>query len=349
MQLPTGPAARAIGTILCRAVVPGWILTGAIFKLVERTPKNLPKNTILAAGAELGIDLNVLLRTLIGLEFIAALIMILVARWARPTAVIMLLGFCAILIGEMVQGNVTSCGCFGKVPIAPWQMLIIDGSLLAGTIVFQPRAGLTAGQVIGARISTAHVLTGLGAMVASFAVAFGVPEIRVPVSNVTDGETPGDSAGDAGRTAPAGGQNSAAVRRPLPPPSTYLPRCDSWVGKRWEELDIAQYMSAWPTGFAEGTRYVVFYGKSCEHCHELFTSYFAGSMPAPTTAVAVPENKTGFDPPSMAMPCTECELLELPIGCDWIITTPILVRLEDGVVACAREGEDPADPQCLPH
>jgi hypothetical protein len=40
-------------------------------------------------------------------------------------------------------------------------------------------------------------------------------------------------------------------------------------------------------------------------------------------------------------------MLQLPTGCDWVITTPILGALENGVVICAMEGDEPLEPECL--
>jgi hypothetical protein len=65
--------------------------------------------------------------------------------------------------------------------------------------------------------------------------------------------------------------------------------------------------------------------------------YFAGELPLPTTAVAVPE-RAGF-PETGALPfvCGECRLAELPAGVDWFMQTPVLVRLNGGVIECAAE------------
>ena len=43
-------------------------------------------------------------------------------------------------------------------------------------------------------------------------------------------------------------------------------------------------------------------------------------------------------PDPFFMPDTECEHLELPLGCEWLITTPLTIATEDGIVTCAEEG-----------
>ena len=46
-----GPAAEKTGLIIARILVPLWILTGALFKLIAQTPSTLPKFTIFSPWA----------------------------------------------------------------------------------------------------------------------------------------------------------------------------------------------------------------------------------------------------------------------------------------------------------
>jgi hypothetical protein len=95
-----------------------------------------------------------------------------------------------------------------------------------------------------------------------------------------------------------------------------------------------------------GSQYVIFYRKDCEHCHELMELFFTDGLQFPTTAIAVPE-RNGFPTEGVQpMPCSECLQAELPAGCDWFMQTPVLVRLENGVVACAAE-VDASAPECI--
>ena len=125
-----------LGLAVTRVVVPLWVLSGAVFKLIERTPANLPSSFVRAAK-DWNIDLGLMLPTLIGLEFLAVAVMVLVARLARPMAIFMLLSFCLILIVELVLQS-TSCGCFGSIKIHPGVMLAIDGTLLLSVIFLRP-------------------------------------------------------------------------------------------------------------------------------------------------------------------------------------------------------------------
>src|SRR5262245_50244988 len=106
-----GSVAVVISGVLSHAVVPLWVLTGAIFKLVEHTPANLPSGIVKAAKAA-QLDLHILLATLISLEFAAVAVMVFVPRLSRLAAIFMLSVFCLVLLNEMlVLGNYDSCGC----------------------------------------------------------------------------------------------------------------------------------------------------------------------------------------------------------------------------------------------
>lgn len=133
MMQPTGSTPLRIGQVLTRIVVPLWVLAGATFKLVERSPENLPSQ-IWKTAAGWHIDLFQLLAVLIALEIAIAAVMIFLPRLSRIAAIFMLGVFCLVLLNEMRVGNVTSCGCFGKIPMPPWVMLIIDGSLLLAVL-----------------------------------------------------------------------------------------------------------------------------------------------------------------------------------------------------------------------
>lgn len=134
-------------------------------------------------------------------------------------------------------------------------------------------------------------------------------------------------------TVPGG---AAAVTPPLPK-YWFESDFDEWIGKRWSEIDLFQFLPQAPSGMDEGTRYVVFYGRTCDHCEEMFKQDLApdATLAAQVTAVDVPT----ADAPTWEMPDTGCELLTLPSEVDWIITTPLTVRVENGIVQCATEAD----------
>ncbi len=320
----TGSVRGKIGMVLCRIVVPAWVLTGAVFKLLETSPRLLPGKTILAPADSLGINLYWLLATLIAAEFLAIAVMVLVARLARAMAIFVLSVFCLILIGEWAQGNITSCGCFGSNSPPPWAILIIDGGLLFGVLFLKPPAASAKG-LARWPIPAAVVLMLIG-FATSFAVV--IPAGRAP--DQANGSEPTD--------------NSDPRVNPDPkalPGYWFANDLDAWIGKPWREIELFRFMRRWPSNMDSGTRYVVFYRRTCEHCQEMFENDLTDPLlAAKVTAIEVPEEKDLLRPDhAWFMPETDCELMELPLGCDWIIQTPLSLRIENGIVTCATEGD----------
>lgn len=134
----TPASASKIGQLFCRLIVPGWVLTGALLKLWEANPQNLPQETILMAATSLGIPLDYLFATLIGLEFVAVAVMVTLLRQARLVGALVLGVSCMVQFGELVLGNAVSCGCMGAYSLAPWMIILINGTLLTAVLIFDP-------------------------------------------------------------------------------------------------------------------------------------------------------------------------------------------------------------------
>ena len=315
-----------IGTILCRGVVPAWVATGAIVKLIEATPKLLPEKTVLEFGkmldSNLGFELMTFLASLIAIEFVCIIVMVLLQKYARATAIFILSVFCVVLLGEMARGNLTSCGCLGGISPPPWAMLLADGGLLIAVLFFRS-AHKTSAKLPRWSIPLAAVLS-----LASIGLSFGVmiykgraPEhIDQPIDTVDPTINP----------------------NPKPLKGTwYIDDIDKLIGKPWRELEIFQFMPIWPSNMDQGKHYVVFYRRTCSHCEEMFYDDLTDTqLAANVTAVEIPEEKNLMSGPNpWPMPDTECELLSLPLGCDWVVTPPLTFRIEDGIVTCATEGK----------
>lgn len=309
-----------LGWVILRVLVPAWLAAGALFKLVENSPSNLPEPIIKVAGV-LGLDLSFVLHYSVAVELVVAGVILFLPRLARAAAVLLLGFFAVILVWETVSGA-ASCGCFGSVTVPPWVTLVIDGSLLLGVLFLAPR---------GREFAPPTPLRTAAALLWTLAV-FALSFVAAPGA-----ENHGGTAVQTGGT--------RATMAPVPP-SYYLPDYDSWIGKTWDELDLAPYLGPEPPFLRHGLAFVVFYRKDCEHCHQLFSTYFAGDPPYPTLLVAVPE-KNGFPAQgALPLPCTGCVQRELPAGCDWFFQTPVVVRFEDGRVSCVAE-EDPNSPRCI--
>ena len=316
-------AAATFAVVLARAVIPLWLFTGAVLKLLDGSPSNLPAALIKWLGG-LDVDLLFVLHFSIATELIVAGVMVLLPALSRIAGIVMLGAFLPVLVGDVVLGA-SSCGCFGGISIHPGITLAVDLTFFLSLLVLgrrEPKLALTR-----TLPSSRVILAGLWSL-ASVAVAFGF----APGSANNNAEVVAASA------------NTAAGA--LPTEGYYLPQYNSWIGRPFLDLDIASWVQGLPPDLGIGQQYVVFYRKDCEHCHELLELYFSGDLSWPTTAIAVPE-RGGFPSENLQeFPCTECRLAELPAGVDWFLQTPVLVRLGDGVVECAAE-VDPAAPECL--
>jgi len=315
-----------LAVILARAVIPLWLFIGAVLKLVDGSPSNLPAALVKWFGG-LGVDLMFVLRFSIAAELVVVGVMVLLPPLARLVGIAMLSAFLPVLAGDVLSGA-ASCGCFGAVEIHPGFTLAIDLGFLLGLIVLgrgERRLALTP-----TLRTSGVVLTGLWSLVAIVA-AFGFAG-----GALNEGASVTDNPVDGG----------SAVAAALPTDGYYFPRYDAWLGHPFRELEIASWVRGLPDDLDTGQQYVIFYRKDCEHCHELLELYFSDALPHPTTAIAVPE-RDGFPTENIQhFSCSECRVAELPAGIDWFMKTPVLVRLAEGVVECAAEVE-PDNPECI--
>ena len=162
--------APVLGLALCRILVPGWVLLGAVIKLSEADPHTLPAKTILALAGRIDIGHDLLLATLVALELMTVAVMLSLGRMARPMAIVVLSVFCLVMIGEMVNGNFISCGCLGRESPSPGVILTIDGVLLFGVMALDPTAA--ARTMPGGTPAMAAIVLCLISVVTSFGVVF---------------------------------------------------------------------------------------------------------------------------------------------------------------------------------
>lgn len=115
-----------------------------------------------------------------------------------------------------------------------------------------------------------------------------------------------------------------------------------WIDQPWREFELFQFMTTEPEGLDEGTNYVVFYRRSCDHCEEMFNDDLAldATLASHTLAVEVPEEADKMHGDIVwTMPKTECRHAQLPVGANWIMQTPLTLRIENGVITCIVEGD----------
>lgn len=322
-QIGDGPSnlRSTAAVVLARVIIPLWLAAGAVLKLMDGSPSNLPAALVKVLGG-IGMDLRFVLEFSIAVELIVVGVMVLLPGLARLVGIVLLGSFLPVLVGDVVLGT-SSCGCFGAVQMPPWVTLVTDVFFL-GSLIFVARGvkALSTPRVLQTR---RVVIVGLWT-VACVALAFGGPSSGTSADDV-DGP-------------------SAAAMSTGPVDGYYLPDYATWLGQRFLDLDVAGWIRGLPGDLEIGQQYVLFYRVDCEHCHELMELFFADELVLPTTAVSVPE-KQGFPTVGVqSFVCSSCRLAELPAGVDWFMQTPVLVKLTDGVVECAAE-VTAADPTCL--
>ena len=125
---------------------------------------------------------------------------------------------------------------------------------------------------------------------------------------------------------------------------------DEWQDKTLEETEISRFLPELNDMVGTETTVVMFYSPYCEVCHEIFDTMIAPDPPARVIAIEVP---AAGDPSTRDMPektdihCPDCVMLNLPEGPMWLITTPVLMTMQNGVITCVSTATD-ADPErCL--
>ena len=130
-----------------------WILAGALFKLLQGTPNDLPQIV-----RDFPLELGLTYKLAITLELCVAFVALLRPRWAWLLLCLVFLLFDAVLMTQIV-GGAASCGCFGsQISIAPGTMLAIDTALLIGLVVTKPWSSLRTGGPNPLVITTALAL-----------------------------------------------------------------------------------------------------------------------------------------------------------------------------------------------
>lgn len=317
--------------------MPAWVFAGAAFKLFERNPALLPppvRTVIDEIGSAIGVSdpsawLVFSMRAIIGVELAAVAAMVLFPRLSRMIAGGLLSLFLVVLAATLwqgfakggISGMLTDCGCFGSKGPNAAVMFLCDAVLLGLVIAFP--VPLSAHWP---RIERKMLAITSAVAVAGIAVAFAVPLRPIAVSEPDEAVEP---------AAPEEAEANPWVgRRPAPEANYFVNRFQSWVGSRLSDQRLAMQISRpLPSGFPQGKWHLVFYREDCDRCHELLEFFFAGPLDTPVIAVKIPDS-TGT---ALEMPCTECSLHELPKGPNYIISSPILLTVVDGVVACVVE------------
>ena len=363
---------------MCRAIVPAWLFTGALVKLLDGTPALLPKPVrgaytwmanLVGMGDEADLTrfFDIALRGTISMEFTLAAAMILLPKFSRALAALVLMLFVGILTSVVISGD-ASCGCFGSKGPPPIVVLIIDATMLACVLLFKPRLPTT-------QVKRTGALAGAWVAVSAFAVAitFGLPAKMMvqaqPIENApptttaiastpipapsTTNATSATNTSTATPTIPAptttaNTSTAAPISKQLPvqtaatasssawpkPPAQlqpyYMPQVEQWVGKPLRSQPLAALIQQpLPANLEQGRWIVMFYRKDCDHCHEVLEKYFMVKLPAPTLLISIPDTNPAAELPN---PCADCIDTSFIKGPEYVVGTPILMCIENGIV-----------------
>ena len=371
------PCSR-LGFVITRFAVPAWITAGALTKLVENDPRNLPKpifDAVLSLDGTFGLVgvawMDFALRSICATEFVIAGMILCMPRIARPLATAILAIFCVILLWLIGTGWAKdgfeavlkgSCGCFGKSGMNPLYMLLIDGTLLAGVMLTNKACGCrNRFWIVGGGRAALAAAVGI-------AVAFGMPARTVQLEDpaaANGGSSGGKASTTTGTTTEPSttptSTNPPAITPPavdppaITPPAAasawparpsqvqpyYLPDFATWVGKPLaSQPEMALLDAPPPPAIGSGTWIVMLYRADCEHCHEVLETHFVGSLKRPALLIGIPDHDPANEQP---IPCTECTIRTFLKGPNYVVQTPVVMRIKDGVVeAVCTDHEDGA-------
>jgi len=123
----------------------------------------------------------------------------------------------------------------------------------------------------------------------------------------------------------------------------YFTEFEEWVGKPLAGEELARLISRpVPDSFRNGRAFVMFYRSDCEHCHQMLETWFTESVPAATVAVEVPDTEPDA---ALPFPSTLVERRAFPKGPQYVISTPALFAIKDGVVT--GFADDPEDVEAV--
>ena len=348
------------GSVVCRAIVPAWLFTGALVKLLDGTPALLPKPVRaiytwmanqfgMGAEADLTRFFDVALRATISMEFMLAAAMVLLATFSRALAALVLMLFVGILTSVVISGD-ASCGCFGSKGPPPIVVLIIDATMLACVLYFKPRqpqtqrTGTYAGAWIGASAFALAITFGMPAKMLVQAQpdqgASALPKstqsntAAAGTNATTSATTPTTiSATTPTTTSATTPTTTSANAWPMPPAQLqpyYMPQIEQWIGKPLRSQPLAALIQQpLPSNLEQGRWIVMIFRKDCEHCHEVLQTHFMVKLPAPTLLISIPDTNPASELPN---PCSDCIETAFIKGPEYVVGTPILLSLENGIV-----------------
>ena len=253
-----------------------WLLAGALYKFFDGSPNDLPQPVVEHSP----FDKFDTFRLAIAAEFAVVGLVLTVPRlgWIALGGIFSV--FLAVLV-PLALGGESSCGCFGSnVTIAPWQMMLIDGSLL-GLLLFSAPWRLPKAAGLGAAAFIPFLVVAIAAPLMKLDPPTLPKVVRpeaITASALQDEDTSdanASSPGATGGTTPAVGAEAPEVAPEgveVAAPSDELPefyelRSAEWTAQDFYETDIAAFADQ-SMGAVLPNSHVVVYRQTCEVCKE---------------------------------------------------------------------------------
>jgi len=127
-------------------------------------------------------------------------------------------------------------------------------------------------------------------------------------------------------TAPA---PAATWPAPPAPEQTYYTDFKNWKGTRLDAQPLARQITPAPPNLNAGRWHILLYRADCDHCHALMEQFLVGDLEPRVVAVRVPDSDPASDLP---MPLVNAVMRGLPQNANYVIQTPILLTVVDGVI-----------------
>lgn len=315
----------SIPAVFALLAASAWITTGALYKLLDGTPSDLP-GTVLDFADTSGFELNTIYVTAIGIELAIVTFALLKPKLGWLPVAAQYLVFIGILANEIARGA-ESCGCVGgNIEVPPVVMLCVDAALLLGLLVTRPWSSLNTKLLLPAPI----------ALIAAVAVAY-VPRLEHFDRSVSIEDV---ALGGAGSSAPTGSSGSESDD-PSEGTGYLVIDLAGAVGQQVADTDLGKLLGAdCPT---EGK--VVLWRISCDHCaahlEELQRKeaelMAAGQFPDPLSLVRVPDDASA-EPLVELKPEMVLADLTLPEGFEYVVETPSELVISGGIVTAVDEG-----------
>lgn len=332
---PTGAApvdhrSSTLVVLLTRLVTPLWFLILALVQ-IRRGDDSLPY-WIQALASKINLSPGLMLRIMIGAQLAGACVMLLDGRWARRTALVMLMAACFIAIAE-----ISALGFKAEIILSAL-LLVVSALLLAGI-------GFGAAGDLRERSSLPRMMAAAAGMVAACLIAALVPlkvTEALPSQPMPEGTAPTSTAAVAVAPIVIPGERM----RELPPqelPNEFLIFNDLYEGGSAVDAKLHRFLpDDLAARLSEGTHFIVLYNLGAPS-HRLFDEFLLGIDRQSVIAIRVPRApRVGPDVDAGMGPvsCAGCEFVALPPGPLWICDVPSIYRVDDGKVTCLVSGLD---------